>query len=97
MQYADYMLTLAVVHREAGVEAGGDLVPYFVFRIGEIDALDGPAWRHDILDRDALEVEEVDQDAAVLLWDVLPGLDHHGTQFLDREGGLAALLGFEAQ
>lgn len=85
MQDADDVVHLFRKDRQAGVIAGGDLMLDGVDRVGQVDALDRTARRHDVLDRDVLELEQVDQDAAMLLRDVLSGFDHQRPQLLGRE------------
>jgi len=65
------------MHRQAGVIAGGDALAQDVDRVGEVDALDRAARSHHVFDGDGFEVEQVHQDVAVCLRDVLARLQHH--------------------
>ena len=90
VQDADDLVDLAFVDRQLVVIAGGQLVLDFLDRHGQVQRLDLGARGHDVLDRDVLQVEQVEQDALVLLRDEVAAFEHDGAQFFGRH----ALLGW---
>ena len=67
MQHADDVVQLAAVGEEPRVVARCDLLHEVLGRCIQVDRLDLRARRHHVLDGDALEIEQVDQDPRVLL------------------------------
>ena len=46
--------------------AGRNLMAEFFCRHAEVEGFDCAAWRHHVFNRDVLEFEQINQDAAVL-------------------------------
>ena len=46
----------------------------------QVDGFDFAARRHDVLDRDVFEVEQVQQHRLVLMWDEMTSFQHHSPQ-----------------
>jgi len=65
--------------------AGRQLVLDFFPGLGEVENLDAAARRHDILDRDVVEVEQAGQDGPVFLWNQMGGFENQAAQFLGRQ------------
>ncbi len=85
VQDAGDVAELAAVGGKSRVVRGGELRED-VFSGGlQIDRLDLRPGRHHVLDGDRFEVEQVDEDALVLLRHELPGLEHEEAQLLHRQ------------
>ena len=87
-QHADDLVGLARVDEQAPVVGGRDLLRDLLERRFEVDRLDLVARHHHVVDRHGLQVEEVEEDALVLLREIA-GLEHERAQLLDRERVLA--------
>ncbi len=85
MQDARKVAELAPVSGEPRVIRSGELREYGFGRRFEVDRLDLRAGRHHVLDGDCFEVEQVDEDALVLLRHELPGFQHEESQLLHRQ------------
>src|SRR3990170_4495537 len=85
MQNADYRARFAPVHGQPGVIGGGELLVDGLDRRVDVDRLDARPWRHDVLDGDPLQVEQVDEDALVLLRHELRRFEYDHAQLLRRK------------
>ena len=85
VQDADDAVDLAFVHGQLVVVAGRQLGLDVLDGQREVQRLDLAARRHDVLDRDFFQLEQVQQDALVLLRDVAARFQHNGTQFFRRQ------------
>jgi hypothetical protein len=65
-----------------GVMAGGELLSYFFYGGCKVDGFYAAPGDHDVLDHDALKIEQVEQNRLMLLRDEVACLEHEGTQFL---------------
>ncbi len=88
VQDADNAVDLAFVDGQLVVVAGGQLALDFIDRQFQVQRLDLRAGRHDVLNRDGFQVEQVEQDAFVLLREEVAALQHDGAHFLGRQAGL---------
>src|ERR1035437_5052664 len=87
------MVPIALRDHSRRVLAGGELFGDEFQRRLQIDGFDVRARGHHILDRNALQIEQVDQDAAVLFRDVVARLQYQRAQFLGGEALRLAACG----
>jgi len=93
VQHAFEIVDVAAVTGHARMMTSDQLlddVRPFVF---EIDGVDFAARHHDVLDRDAFQIEDAEQHFAMLVRDHRTGFLDHGAQFLAAEGVGGARLG----
>src|SRR5690606_2010733 len=96
VQHADDAVDLALEHRQLVVEAGRQLLAD-ASRVGcQVECLDAVARHHHVVDGDLLEVQQVQQDRAVLRRHEPAALQHDRAQLLERHAGRELPLRLDA-
>ncbi len=82
VQHADNIVDVVAPYGEAGVRGGLQATQDLVVAVVEVDAVDVIARHHHIIDRDLLQIENVQQHAAVARRNQRTRLGDDGAQFL---------------
>ena len=97
MQYADHLINIVPVHRQACVFALlDDLLDGLVVFV-EVDAEDFVVRHHDVVNRHFLEIEDADQHLPVAAGDTVPGFVYDRAQFLPGQRVEHGVVGVDAE
>src|SRR5690606_24870593 len=85
MNDASHIIQCSPIDRQSGVIAGEQLILNDLIVGIEIDGFDLPARDHDVVNRDMLQFEKVEQHALVFLADEMSCFQHQGLEFVNAD------------
>ncbi|SAK95007.1 hypothetical protein AWB82_06859 [Caballeronia glebae] len=94
---AEHAIDVALKHDELVVIARLKLMQDLLEGRVEVERLDAPARNHHVVDGDVLQIEQIEQDAAVLGRHEAAGFQHDGAQFFGRNPLIALVFRVDVQ